>query len=149
LRDSGDPERPGRRFWVPKKPFFRLHAHVSMVKLPENDESGFRFWVGGLRGPRETRRDFGFPKNKKFRLHAHVSWVKLPENDKSGFKLLFGWTQDTRRDLARFRVQKKRKLQCSVCFQFDHTKLSCPTLKPTVSNLYPNPYDDLVERRFL
>jgi hypothetical protein len=43
-----------RDFGFPKNHFFRLHAYVSMVKLPENDESGFRFWVGGTQ---ETRRD--------------------------------------------------------------------------------------------
>jgi hypothetical protein len=80
------------------------------------------FWLEGLRRPGETRRDFGLSKKHYFRLHAHVSRVKLPENDESGFKLLFKWTQDTRRDPARYRAKKKRKLQCSVCFQFDHTK---------------------------
>jgi hypothetical protein len=29
-------------------------TQVPRVKLPENDESGFRFWVGGTQ---ETRRD--------------------------------------------------------------------------------------------
>jgi hypothetical protein len=120
-----------------------------MMKLPENDESGFRFGLEGRRRPGETRRYFGLPEKHYFRLHANVSRVTMPENDESGFKLLFGGTQDTRRDPARFRVKKKRKLQCSVCFQFEHTKQSCPTLKPTVSNTYPNPYDDLVERMFL
>jgi hypothetical protein len=110
---------------------------------------GSDFGLEGLRRSGETVRDFGLPKNHYFRLYAHVSRVKLPENDESGFKHLFGGTKDTRRDPAIFRVPKKRKLQCSVCFQFDHTKQSCPTLKPTVSNPYPNPYADHVERMFL
>jgi hypothetical protein len=41
-------------------------TQVPRVKLPENDESGFRFWV---RGTRETRRDperFWFPKKPLF-----------------------------------------------------------------------------------
>jgi hypothetical protein len=49
--------RPGetrRDFGLPKNHCLRLHAYVSMVKLPENDESVFRFWVGGTQ---ETRRD--------------------------------------------------------------------------------------------
>jgi hypothetical protein len=49
--------RPGetrRDFGLLKNHFFRLHANVSMVKLPENDESEFIFWVGGTQ---ETRRD--------------------------------------------------------------------------------------------
>jgi hypothetical protein len=50
--------RPGetrRDFGLPKNHCFRLHAYSgSMVKLPENDESGFRFWVGGTQW---TRRD--------------------------------------------------------------------------------------------
>jgi hypothetical protein len=91
-----------------------------MVKLPENDESGFRFWVGGTQ---ETRRDparFWAPKKPLcLRLHAYVSMVKLPENDESGFKRLFGGTQDTRRDLARFRV--KKKVNCSAVFAFNLT----------------------------
>jgi hypothetical protein len=51
-----------------------------MVKLPENDESGFRFWVGGTQ---ETQRDperFWAKKKHSLRLHAYVSMVKLPEN---------------------------------------------------------------------
>jgi hypothetical protein len=48
------PGKTQRDFGVPKKHFFRLHAYVSMGKLPENDESGLRFWVGGAQ---ETRRD--------------------------------------------------------------------------------------------
>jgi hypothetical protein len=63
------------------------------MKLPENDESGFRFWVGGTQEPGETRRDFGFPKNHCFRLHAHVPRVKLPENDESGVIFWVGGTQ--------------------------------------------------------
>jgi hypothetical protein len=52
--------RPGetrRDFGPPKNHCFRLHAYVSMVKLPENDESGFRFWVGGTHGDPERPGD--------------------------------------------------------------------------------------------
>jgi hypothetical protein len=57
----------------PTNHFVCLHAYVLRVKLPENDESGFRFWVGGLRRPGETRRDFGLPKYQGFSLHAYGS----------------------------------------------------------------------------
>jgi hypothetical protein len=88
-----------------------------MMKLPENDESGFRFGLEGRRRPGETRRYFGLPEKHYFRLHANVSRVTMPENDESGFKLLFGGTQDTRRDPARFRVKKKGN--CSAVFAFN------------------------------
>jgi hypothetical protein len=51
LRGPGDTRRD---FGFPKNHCFRVHGYVSMVILPENDESGFRFWVGGTQ---ETRRD--------------------------------------------------------------------------------------------
>jgi hypothetical protein len=63
LRGPGETRRD---FEFPKNHFFRLHAYDSMVKLPENDESGFRLWVGGTQ---ETRRDpeiFWAPKKPLF-----------------------------------------------------------------------------------
>jgi hypothetical protein len=42
LRGLGETQRD---FGLPKNHCFRLHAYVSMVKLPKNDESGFGFWV--------------------------------------------------------------------------------------------------------
>jgi hypothetical protein len=60
------PGETRRDFGLPKNHCFRLHAYVSMVKLPENDESGFIFWVGGTQ---ETRRDperFWAPKKPLF-----------------------------------------------------------------------------------
>jgi hypothetical protein len=103
----GGLRRPGetqRNFWFPKNHCFRLHAHDSMVKLPANDESGFRFWVGGNQ---ETRRDFGFPKNHAFGLHAHDYIMQLHENDESGFRFWVVGTQETRRDPERFWGPKK------------------------------------------
>jgi hypothetical protein len=82
-----------RDFWLQKKYCFRLHAHVSRVKLPENDKSGFKLLFVGTQ---DTRRDpvrFRVrQKNHCFRLYAHVSRVKLPEKDESGFRFWVGGT---------------------------------------------------------
>jgi hypothetical protein len=37
-------------------------TQVPRVKLPENDESGFRFWVGGTQGTRRDPERFLVPK---------------------------------------------------------------------------------------
>jgi hypothetical protein len=81
-------------------------TQVPMVKLPENEESWFRFWVGETQGTRRDPERFWFPKNHCFRLHAHDSMLKLPANDKSGLRFWVGGTQDTRRDPVRFWAPK-------------------------------------------
>jgi hypothetical protein len=41
-------------------------TQVPRVKLPENDESGFRFWVGGTQGTRRDPERFWVPKKPLF-----------------------------------------------------------------------------------
>jgi hypothetical protein len=57
--------RPGgtrRDFGLQKNHCLRLHAYVSMVKLPENDESGFKLLFGGTQ---DTWRDLARFRVKK------------------------------------------------------------------------------------
>jgi hypothetical protein len=68
--------RPGgsrRDFGLSKNHCFRLHAHVSRVKLPENDESGFKLLIGGTQ---DTRRDLArlrVPKKKETAVQCLLS----------------------------------------------------------------------------
>jgi hypothetical protein len=41
-------------------------TQVPRVKLPENDESGFGFWVGGTQGTRRDPERFWVPKKPMF-----------------------------------------------------------------------------------
>jgi hypothetical protein len=66
LERLSGPGETRRDFELPKNHCFRLHAYGSMLKLPENDESGFRCGVGVTQ---ETRRDperFWAPKKPLF-----------------------------------------------------------------------------------
>jgi hypothetical protein len=60
------PRETRRDFGFPKNHCFRLHAYVSMGKLPENDESGFRFWVGGTQDTWRDPERFWYPKKPLF-----------------------------------------------------------------------------------
>jgi hypothetical protein len=82
LRTPGETRR---EFGFPKNHCFRLHAYVSMVKLPENDESGFKLLIGGTQDIRRDPEIFWAPKNHCFRLYKHVSMVKLLENHESNW----------------------------------------------------------------
>jgi hypothetical protein len=41
-------------------------TQVTRVKLPENDKSGFGFWVGGTQGTRRDPERFWVPKKPLF-----------------------------------------------------------------------------------
>jgi hypothetical protein len=64
-------------------------TQVPRVKLPENDKSWFRFWVGGTQGSRRDPERFWFPKTIVLGfMHMFQTWNCLKmTNPGSGFGL--------------------------------------------------------------